>query len=171
MSFQLYHLVGARMALVKERPVADDQQFREGALLVENVDGEYEEVEGAGGGEYPYEGPIDAIALARYGVDGLVPYEGTPSFDILGGLGFIPGNMQGIVVDQGNRERWFSAEYEGALPTVTGGTFGVVRGADMRWRVNFDDTASSVVRLESLAWTQDPINKNRVVVSFVEAGA
>lgn len=164
MSFQLYHLTGARMALVREADVADDQAFFRGAPLVINGSGQFEE---ADGGDYAYNGPIDAIALARYGVDRTVPYEGTPSFDITGGFGMNPGRMQGVVVVRGDRRQWFSAEYEGALPAVIGGVFGIIRSADNVWRVDFDNTDDEVVRVESLAWTQDPINKRRVVVSFV----
>jgi len=165
MSFQLYHLVGARMALVKERPVADDESFFRGAPLAENVSGEFEEV--AVGDYGP--GAIEAIALARYGTDGTVPYAGTPSFDITGGFGMNPGQMQAVVVTPGDRSLWFSAQYVGTLPAVTGGLFGIERSADGQWRVDFDNTADEVVRLESLAWTQDPINKNRVIVSFAAA--
>jgi hypothetical protein len=164
MSFQLYHLQSARMALVQEADVADGEAFYRGAPLVLNGTGEFEEVDG---GEYPYEGPIDAIALARYNQDRTEMYDGAPSFDLTGGLGMNPGRMQGIVVVQGDRKLWFSAEYVGTLPTVVGGSYGIVRGADERWRVDFDETTAVVVRLESLAWTQDPINKQRVVVSFL----
>lgn len=168
MSFQLYHLVGARMALVKERPVLTGETFFRGAPLVEDGSGNFVEVDG---GVYPYAGVIDVIALARHGVDQTVPYAGTPSFDITGGLGMNPGQMQGVVVTQGDRSLWFSAQYVGTLPTVTGGLFGIVRGADGQWRVDFANVLDEVVTLESLAWTQDPINKNRVIVSFAPATA
>jgi hypothetical protein len=165
MSFQLAHLRSQSMAHVNERPVAEEEAFQRGALLVEDDYGEYAE---ATADDYGSVGAIDGIALARYGVDGTLPYEGTPSFDILGGFGFIPGNMQAIQVVHGDRGLMFSAEYVGTLPTTVGGSYGVVRDTDGRWKVDFASDAA-VVRLESLAWTQDPINKNRVVVSFLDA--
>jgi len=164
MSFQLYNLRSQSMAKVIERDVADDESFFKGALLIENGAGDFEEVDN---GDYAYSGPIDGIALARYGTDGTVPYEGTPSFDITGGFGMNPGRMQAIQLGQGNRELLFSALYVGDLPAGIGGSYGVIRDTDGRWKVNFADTSATVVRLEDLRWTADPINKNRVVVSFL----
>jgi hypothetical protein len=162
MSFQLYNLQSARIPLVIEHPVAEDEAFHAGALL-SVVDGEFVEVTD------PVAEAIEGIALARYGIDGTVPYVGTPSFDITGGLGMNPGQMQALSVTLGNREKLYSAEYVGTLPTAIGGSYGVVRDTDGRWRVDFAETTDVVVRLESLAWTQDPISKNRVVVSFLAA--
>lgn len=165
MSFQVANLESQSVPLIKELPVADGQSFVKGALLVESS-GEWVEVSEDDYEEYGDVGLIEGVALHRYGVEGLVPFEGTPGFDITGGIGINPGRCLAAVVRQGDRTRLWSAEYVGTLPEVTGGTYGVVRGADLKWRVDFD-SAGSVVLLESLAWTQDPLNKNRVIVSFV----
>jgi hypothetical protein len=165
MGFLVARLRSQSVPLVKNLEVAEGEAFHKGALLIENEYGEWQEV--ASDAYDKYQGPIDGTALCRYGIDGTVPYDGAPSFDILGGFGFPPGNVPAAVVVQGDREKWWDAEYVGTLPTVVGGSYGVIRGSDGKWRVDFADTTTAVVRLESLVWSDDPLNKNRVVVSFL----
>ena len=164
MSFQLAHLKSQSMPHVEEKDGAEDEAFYNGALLVETGGGEYAEIAD------PFTvGQIDGVALHRYGVDRTDPYAGTPSFDITGGIGINPGRVLAIQLGQGDRNLLFSAQYVGTLPEQTGGSYGVIRDTDGRWKVNFANTTNGVVRLESLAWTEDPINKGRVIVSFLEA--
>jgi hypothetical protein len=165
-SFQLAHLQSQSIPRVIEHEVAAEQQFLRGAPLAFDNAGKFIE---ATPDEYGAFDSIVAIALTRYGVDGLVPFEGTPSFDILGGMGFPPGRMQGIAAPQGNPALIFSAPFLGTVPSQVGGSYGIVRGDDMVWRVNFNDTDNATVRLESIDWNQDPINKARVNVSFLPA--
>jgi hypothetical protein len=164
MSFSAAHLRAQSVPLIKTIPVAADESFFKGALGTENEYGEFEELDdyGLGAGEVEY------VALMRYGVDTLEPYEGAPSFDILGGLGMPPGFIQVLVVTPGNRKDFYDALFVGDLPEVTGGTYGVVRDTDNRWKVDFDNTTDGIVRLESIEWAQAPLGKGRVVLTFVE---
>lgn len=157
--FQVAHLDSQSVPVVTEYPVEETQEFLDGALCVV-VDGELVEFNE---GEH---GEPEVVALAPYGVEGTVPYDGAPSMDILGGLGILPGRMQVVPIVR-NVPNVFTAQYSGNLPATAGGSYGVVRGSDRVWRVNFADTTDPIVKLERIDWAQGPLNKNRVHVSFL----
>lgn len=162
MSLQLFNLKGARIPDVSEADVADEQAFHKGALLVLNEYGELQEFSQ----DVYTDGVVEGIALARFGIDGTVPYLGSPSFDILGGFGFPPGRMQ-YFRNPHQEGLFFSAEFEGTLPANAGGSYELIRSTDGKWRVNFAATTNAMVKLESIDWTAEPIGKNRVVISFL----
>lgn len=162
MSFAAAHLRAQSVPMIRTLRVAEDESFFKGALGVANEYGEFEELD-----EYGLSaGDVEYIALSRFGKDGTVQYEGTPSFDILGGFGFPPGEIPCLVVSPGNRKDFYDAFYVGTLPEVIGGVYGVVLDTDGQWKVNFADTNGGIVRLESLELAQHPLNKGRVVVTF-----
>ncbi len=150
MTFIVARLHGTKVPPVKELPVAVDEEFETGALLIRDGDGAWAEC-----GADPT--VVGAIAESGFGPD-------TSGFNRLGHKEFPPGMMQATKV-QG--EQPFHAEYTGTLPAAAGGAYGVVRGADSLWRVDFSDTTNQVIRLVSIEWTQAPLNKNRVEVVFL----
>lgn len=152
MSFVLARLKSSHTAPVRELVVADGEDFSRGALLLVDANGAYAEVAAA-------PTAIAAVAESDFGAD-------TGGFGGHGRSEFPPGMMQGTKVQD---EVEFSAEYVGTLPAAIGGSYGVVRGADGQWRVNFDDIAAPVVKLTNLSWTEAPLNKNRVLVTFLPA--
>ena len=152
MSFQLAHLEGGGMPRTLEKAVAAAQAFEGGALLLMDANGQWAEC-----GADP--AAIAAVAITGYGPD-------TTGFVRTGKKEFPPGYMQGISVAN---EKLFSAEYVGALPAADGGVFGVGRDTDGRWKVDFAETTATRVKLVNRSWTQAPLNKNRVVVAFLQA--
>lgn len=150
MSFVLARLKSAHTAPVRELVVADGEEFRRGAPLLVDANGAYAEVAAA-------PTAIAAIAESDFGSD-------TAGFGGHGRSEFPPGMMQGTKVQD---EVAFSAEYIGTLPAATGGSYGIVRGADGQWRVDFDETTTVQVKLVDLRWTEAPLNKNRVLVVFL----
>lgn len=150
MSFQLAHLKGAHVPRTVQHSLADGQDFEKGALLLVDANGQYAEV-----GANP--SAIAAIALSGAGPD-------DSGFNRLGTKGFPPGYTQGVAVAD---ETVFSARYVGTLPAAAGGSYGVVRDTDGQWKVNFADTANAVVKLVNTEWTESPLNKPRVLVTFL----
>lgn len=150
MSFQLAHLSGARVPRTVEKSVAAGAAFEKGALLLVDANGAYAEC-----GADP--AAIAAVAESDYGTD-------DTGFNPTGKKEFPPGYMQGTAV-QG--EVVFSAEYVGTLPAAEGGSFGVVRDTDGRWKVDFAETVNTRVKIVNLGWTESPLNKKRVLVSFL----
>ncbi len=150
MSFILAHLSGARTPRVRELSVAAGQEFDRGALLLMDANGKYAEC-----GANP--AAVAAIAESGYGGD-------DTGFIRTGRQEFPPGFMQGSTVQNEHR---FHAEYVGPRPAASGASYGVVRGADGLWRVDFGNTANQVVKLVSLEWGDSPLNVNRVVVFFL----
>lgn len=150
MSFITARLHGTKVPPVRELVVASGQAFSKGALLIRDANGAWAEC-----GADP--AVVGAVAESDFGVD-------ASGFSRLGRSEFPPGFMQATKV-QG--EQSFHAEYVGVLPAAAGGSYGVVRDTDGRWKVDFADVVNQVVRLVNLEWTQDPINKNRVEVVFL----
>lgn len=150
MTFITARLHGTKVPPVKELTVASGAAFETGALLLRDSNGAWVEC-----GADPT--VVGAVAESGFGAD-------TSGFAHLGRKEFPTGMMQATKV-QG--EQPFHAEYTGTLPAAAGGAYGVVRGADSKWRVDFSDTTNQVVRLVSLEWTQSPLNRNRVEVVFL----
>lgn len=152
MSFQLANLRGSMLPRMVEKTVASGQSFNRGALLLMDSNGQYAEC-----GADP--AAIAAVANSDYGTD-------TTGYIRTGHKEFPPGSMQGISIAN---QVVFSAEYVGTLPAAEGGSFGVVKDTDGRWKVDFTDTTNQRVKLVGLSWTQSPLNRNRVIVEFLSA--
>lgn len=152
MSFITARLRSSMTPRIREKPVAAAQDFRRGAPLVMDANGAWAEAAAD-------PAAIGAFAESDYGVD-------TGGFGGHGRKEFPPGFMQGSLAG----DQSFSAEYVGALPAAAGGTYGLTRGADGVWRVDFAKTAASArLKLESIDWTAAPLNRNRVLVSVLAA--
>lgn len=164
MTFQLANLRGQSVPPVTERAVTDGQVFKAGALLVLAA-GKYSEC-----GADP--GVVDAIALSDFGPNDL-GWSRLPTF------GFPPGFMQ---VQETQPNVRFSAEYVGDIDAAVIGTkYGVVRGSDLLWRVDFGELGNDVVKLISKDWHDmleytyvdesvehtTTLGRNRVIVEFV----
>lgn len=173
--FQLANLRGMEMPAVDELPVADaETTFEKGSLLIITT-GELNEC-----GADPTE--VDGVALSGHGAEP-TPLAGPTAggFNMLGTRGFPPGRMQFIRPRKGLR---FSAEFVGDVEAAVVGTFyGVVKGSDGIWRVDFTDAGNDVVELISKDWNQmltydfvdesvaqtTTLGRNRVIVEFVPA--
>lgn len=162
--FQLATLTGRSLPPITERAAKSGSTWIMGALLKITA-GEYEEC-----GADPTR--VDAVSLSGVGPD-------TSGFNRLGVKGFPPGFCQGVETMEGKR---FSAEFVGDIDAaVEGVNYGVVRGGDKVWRVDFTETVATVVRLESKAWrnmltyefTDESVEEdvvkgaNRVIVTFL----
>lgn len=152
MSFILTKPDGEKMPRTIQRPVVAGSDFQQGALLLVNGSDEFAEC-----GADP--ASIAAVAASGAGPD-------NTGFNILGERGFPPGYVQGHAVQN---EQLFHAEYVGTLPAVAGGSYGVVKDADGKWKVDFAETINTRVKLVDLSWTAAPLNVPRVVVSFLAA--
>jgi len=151
MSFQLAHPVGVAVGRVVERDLAASQTFTVGALLLVDSNGAFAEC-----GADP--AAIAAVALAPAGSD-------TSGFNILGVKPFPPGKMQGKTIGDNCQ---FTAKYVGTLPAADGGAYGVVKDSDGDWKVDFNETSATRLRLIGRR-TTSPENIARVVVQFLDA--
>lgn len=151
MSFKLARAKSQSIPRVKEKAYAPGSTFTKGALLVVNGSNQYAEC-----GADP--ASVAAVSLVAVG----------PTTEIGNHLGvseFPPGYAQGEAVQD---EVEFRAQYVGSLPANPGGSYGVVKGADGLWRVDFSETTALVVKyLRSLA--SSPENLPEVIVSFLGA--
>lgn len=137
--------------MIREKAVAAGAAFEEGALLLVDANGLWAEC-----GADP--AAVAAVAESGYGSD-------TSGFIRTGKREFPPGYMQASVVA---REQPFHAEYVGTLPAANGGSYGVVRDTDLKWKVDFTDVTATRVKLVNRL-TDSPENRNRVEVVFLAA--
>lgn len=152
MSFLAARLRASLTPRIREKPVAAAASFKRGAALVMDANGAWAEA-----GADP--AAIGAFAESAYEAD-------ATGFVRTGRTEFPPGYMQGCLAEG----QVFQAEYVGALPAAAGGSYGLTRGADGIWRVDFAKVAASArLKLESIDWTAAPLNKNRVLVSVLAA--
>lgn len=151
MSFVTARLKGRSVPPVKELPVAAGADFSRGALLVRDANGAWAEC-----GADP--AAIGGVAESDYKAD-------SAGFGGHGRTEFPPGYMQATLV-QGEQE--FHAEYVGTLPAADGGSYGVIRDTDGRWKVDFDEVVATRVKLVNRL-TNSPENRNRVLVSVLPA--
>lgn len=151
MSFQLATLApGGDIPPTAQRPLASGEDFEDGALLLVNASDEFAEC-----GADP--DSVAAVAESGAGAE-------SDAFRRPANREFPPGYMQGTPVRD---ERLFTAEYVGTLPAAAGGSYGVVKDTDDRWKVDFDETTNLVVKLQDIHPTESPFNDNRVIVSFL----
>lgn len=152
MSFQLAHPKGVAVPRIIEKSLAAGAAGLAGALLLADGSDNYAEC-----GADP--ASIGAVAISDFGAD-------TSGFNILAKKEFPPGKMQGIVL---TTEIEFTAKYVGTLPSVEGGSFGVVRDTDSLWKVDFAEVAATRLKLVSSRRTLSPENIARVTVKFLAA--
>jgi hypothetical protein len=152
MSFIPSHIDGQKMPRTIEKSTAAGSAFNDGALLLANASDEFAECAAD-------PAVIGAVAASGAGAD-------TTGFNRLGVKGFPPGKVQAHWVGD---EQVFSAEYVGALPAAAGGSYGVIRDTDGRWKVDFNETVNTRVKLQSKKPTESPINRPRVLVTFLPA--
>jgi hypothetical protein len=136
---------------IVERDIVPAAAYLQGALLLVNGSNQFAEC-----GANP--ASIAAIACSDVGPD-------TTGFNRLGNKNFPPGRVQGIRI---TRERLFRSLYVGTLPGVDGGSYGVVKDSDSKWKVNFADTTNLRVKLVGRR-TNSPENLPQVVVIFLAA--
>lgn len=154
MSFKLARAKSQSIPRTLEKALAVSQVFLEGALLLVDGNGNYAEC-----GTNPTS--VAAIALSGAGPD-------TSIGNHLGRTEFPAGYMQGMAVQD---EVQFRAAYLGTLPTVNGGSFGVTRDTDNRWKVDFTKSGSNlVVKLQRMLTAEMPTNTDaEVIVNFLPA--
>lgn len=149
MSFITARLRSQSTPKIREKAVAVGQVFSLGALLLVDSNGAYAEC-----GADP--AAIAAVAESDFGPD-------LSGFNRLNVSGFPPGYMQATSIES---EQAFHAEYVGALPAAPGGSYGVVRDTDGRWKVDFGETTATRLKYVK-PWGEAPLNRNRVVVIFL----
>lgn len=150
MSFQVAYPDGMAVGYMVEGDIADSQAWLVGALLIRDSDFAFAEC-----GADP--AAVAAVALAPCGTD-------SSGFNILGSKEFPPGKMQVCPVQN---KRPFTALYVGTLPAADGGSYGVVRDTDGLWKVDFNETTATVVKLIGRR-TTSPENIARVIVEFLD---
>lgn len=150
MSFQLAYPDSVAVPRYVDLPIAADEEWEKGALVVADTDHALAECSAD-------PSTVAAVADAPTGAD-------SSGFNQLGVKEFPPGRMQAIAI----RNQFFTAEYVGTLPAADGGSYGVVRDIDGKWKVDFDETSAVVVKLVDRR-TNSPENVGRVVVRFLDA--
>jgi hypothetical protein len=136
---------------IVERDIVPGAAYLQGALLLVNGSNQLAEC-----GADP--ASIAAVSCTDVGAD-------TSGFNILGQKNFPPGKVQAIRV---TRERRFRALYVGTLPAVDGGSYGVVKDSDGKWKVDFSDTTATRVKLVGRR-TNSPENLPQVIVTVLAA--
>lgn len=153
MTFIPAKLSGQSVPKIVQKAIAAGEDFLDGSLLLVDGNGDYAEC-----GADP--AAIAAVSLTGAGADT------DDGFNRVGRREFPPGFVQAAAVENNQQ---FHAEYVGALPAAPGGSYGVVQGADGKWRVDFAEITATRVKLISTEWTESPLNRNRVLVSFLAA--
>lgn len=151
MSFRLAGAQSQSIPRTVERALAAGYAEEKGALLLINGSGQY-----APCGADP--ALIAAVAESGGGAD-------TSGFNILGRKEFPSGFMQAISVDE---HLTFRAKYIGALPAADGAAYGVIRDSDGIWKVDFNDTVATRLKLVGRL-TDSPENVPEVLVQFLPA--
>ncbi len=150
MSFQVAYPDGMAVGYMVDGPLAASQAFPVGSLLIRDSDFAFAEC-----GADP--AAVAAVALAPCGTD-------SSGFNILAHKEFPPGRMQVCPVQN---KRAFTALYVGSLPAADGALYGVVKDTDDIWKVDFNETTATVVKLIGRR-TDSPENIARVIVEFID---
>lgn len=153
MSFKAARLRAGVTPIIREKAVAVAQAWEEGALLLMDGNGNWAECAAN-------PAVIGAVAEGAYGAD-------ATGFVRTGRREFPPGFMQGILVQN---QQDFTVLFLGGLPAADGGTFDVIRDADLFWKVNFASSANARAKLVGRE-TNSPENRNRVIVQILAANA
>jgi hypothetical protein len=153
MSFIVAKARSQSIPRVRVRPTVSGGSWALGSLLLLNASGEWAEC-----GADP--ALIGAVSEHPVGA-------GSGALAPIGRQEFPPNEAIGSLVDN---EQTFHCDYAGTLPSVVGGTFGVTRGADGIWRVDFAKSAANQrVKLVSIDETAAPLSRRRVTVVFLAA--
>lgn len=136
---------------IVERDIVPGAAYPQGSLVLVNGSNQFAEC-----GADP--ASIAAVACTDVGAD-------TTGFNRFGSKNFPPGRVQAIRV---TRERRFRALYVGTLPGVDGGSYGVVKDSDGKWKVDFTETVNTRLKLVGRR-TNSPENLPQVVVVFLAA--
>lgn len=150
MSFILADTPDTGVNRIVQRALAAGASFPQGSLMLVNGSNEFAEC-----GADP--ASIAAVSATACGTD-------SSGFNMLGKKEFPPGFMQGIALEG----RKFRAKYVGALPAADGGSYGVIKDADGQWKVDFNDTVATRVKLVGRL-TGSPENQAQVLVIFLAA--
>ena len=152
MSFIVARARSQSIPRVRARPVVSGGTWALGSLLLLNGSGEWAEC----GADPALIGGVSEHPVGT-GSGALAP---------TGRLEFPPNEAIATLVDN---EQQFHCDWVGTLPSVVGGSFGVVRGADGIWRVDFTDTTATRVKLVSIDETAAPLSRRRVSVVVLAA--
>lgn len=150
MSFQLAHPDGIRVPRIVEKNLAAAQAFLEGALLLADASDNFAECAAD-------PAAIAGVSVSPAGAD-------ASGFNRFAKKEFPPGKMQAIALTG----VVFSARYIGGLPAANGASYGVVRDADLYWKVDFTEVAATRLKLVDRR-TNSPENIARVLVIFLTA--
>ena len=158
MSFRLARNLGnGGLPIYREKPVAAGQAWSAGAPLGVTANDEWTEAAGAD------------PALATFGAIAEHPVgPGSGALYPTGSINFPPGRAQAVLIRD---DVMFTALYTGTLPATPGGSYGIVRGADALWRVDFTDTTATRVRHVDDRWTKAPLSQGRIFVIFLAGTA
>lgn len=126
MSFIVARLASQSVPTTWEVPVASGEEFEQGALG-SLVDGEFVEADAD-----PAVGAVTHVSQTPFGAT-------STGFGAVGGRREFPPGY--AIVTEAYATTW-RCEYTGTLPTDPGSSYGVVRGADAKWRVAFGDTGA-----------------------------
>lgn len=151
MTFILGAPNGQSINRVRVRPVVAAGVWELGAALLINAAGEWAEC----GADPALIGGFSEHAVGT-GSGALYPV-GTKEFP--------PGKCIASLAE-GNI---FSADYVGTLPANAGGSYGIVKGADGLWRVDFAETVNTRVLLVSIDEELAPTNRHRVQIRVLPA--
>lgn len=150
MSFILDDAADLQDAII-ERDIVPAAAYLQGALLLVNASNQFAEC-----GADP--ASIAAVSCTDVGPD-------TSGFNRLGQKNFPPGRVQAIRV---TRERRFRGLYVGTLPAADGGSYGVIKDTDGKWKVDFAETVNTRLKLVGRR-TNSPENLPQVIVVFLAA--
>lgn len=138
----------------QERAVYSGSDWKEGALVLVHSDGTFKEC-----GADP--ASIAGVARSDVGTGSGAEYP-------IGSKEFPPGYCQAVLLKPGMK---LTAEYTGTMGTV-GTAYGVVRGSDGKWRIDFTETGTAQFKLVR-DLSAAPLDSNRVevvvVTSFIQA--
>ena len=153
MSFIVARAKSQSIPKVRALPAAAASSFTLGAALLMNASGEWAEC-GAD--------PALIGAFAEHPVG-----TGAGALFPVGTKEFPPGECIGSLV---SNDQEFTCDYAGTLPAAIGGTYGITRGADGIWRVDFAKSAANQrVKLTSIAETASPLGRRRVTIQVLPA--
>lgn len=150
MTFVLAETQDTAVPRVIERSQAAGSAYLRGSLLLINASNEFAEC-----GADP--AVICAVSESGAGAD-------ASGYNPLAVKGFPPGKMQGTVV----KGQTFRARYVGTLPAADGGSYGVVKDSDGKWKVDFAEVVNTRLKLVGRL-TNSPENQPEVLVRFLDA--
>lgn len=153
MSFKLARLKGQSVPRVREQDYASGSAWETGALVLLNASSQWAEC-----GADP--AVIGGVCEHPVGAN-------TTGFGSIAGKREFPAGRATVTLVQD--EVAFRAEYTGTLPAQVGGSYGVVRGGDGKWRVDFGETVATRVKYIRQIPDELPSTPSEVEVVFLAA--